>query len=98
MRIAQPSRKSRVKKGDLRCAFCGGTDHVELHHVGGRFHIGWFLVPLCRLHHVRVTAMLRMSGVDMRYTPDKRERIARARKAALAFLWMLQELERGPKR
>lgn len=98
MRIAQPNRKGRVKKANLRCAFCGGANQVELHHVGGRFHIAWFTIPLCRPHHVRVTAMLRSSGVDMRYTHDMLERIARARKAALAFLWMLEELERGPNR
>ena len=74
---------------------CGSSDHVELHHVAGRFHIPWFTLPLCRRHHERVTEAYRLAGVDMRYTPDARERLRQTRQATLVFLWMLEEYERG---
>jgi hypothetical protein len=66
---------------------------VEYHHLGGRNHIAWFTVPLCREHHETVTEALLRAGVDMRYTPDTHERLRRSRKATLVFLWMLDEYE-----
>src|SRR5262245_23120192 len=89
----QPSRRRHVRRKRLHCALCGSTEHVELHHIGGRFHLAWFIVPLCRSHHLRITAMLRAAGVDMRYTSDVQERIRRVRRALLVFQWLIEEWE-----
>lgn len=92
MRVRQPIRAVDAKSRRLRC-LCGSSEKVERHHVGGRQHVAWLTVPLCLNHHARVTAALRHAGVDMRCTPDKRERLRRARRATLVFLWALEELE-----
>ncbi len=73
------------------CVLCGSTRDVELHHVGGRHHIAWFTIPLCRIHHLRVTAALRVAGVNMSFTPDTRERFSRVRMATLVFLSLVEE-------
>jgi hypothetical protein len=94
MKFGQPIRPAKVRSRRLRCAFCGSTDQVERHHLGGRFHVAWCTMPLCLKHHARLTAALRLGTVDMRYTSDKRERLRRARQAAMMFLWMLGEMEK----
>ncbi len=43
-------------------------------------------------HHTRLTAVLGVSGVNMSYMSDKRERLAHVRKAVWVFLWMLEEM------
>jgi hypothetical protein len=91
MKNAAQIRSQCSKHKQLRCELCGSAEDVERHHVGGRHHVAWFTVPLCRTHHVRLTAALRQAGIDMSYTLDKRERLARARKAILLFSWMLEE-------
>jgi hypothetical protein len=88
-----PIRPRSVKK-QFRCALCGSIQDVELHHVGGQNHIAWFTVPLCKKHHDRITAALRQAGVEMRFTPDRQERLSRVRMATLVFLWMLEEIAR----
>jgi len=40
--------------------------------------------------------MLAASGIDMRYTNDKSERLSRVRGAQLIFQWMLLEMENSP--
>jgi hypothetical protein len=87
-------RLQRAKRPKPPCVFCGNTVDTELHHVGGRSHVAWFILPLCRAHHTRVTDALRQSGVNMSYTSDPRERFARARSALLIFFWMLEEVTR----
>lgn len=82
------------RKKQKHCTFCGSTDLVQDHHIGGRFHVAWFTGPLCKRHHSRITAAIRIAGVDMRYTPDLKERVRRARMATYVFLWMLDEFER----
>jgi hypothetical protein len=72
-----------------RICVCGSARNVELHHVGGKNHVVWFLVPLCREHHFQLTLMLQRAGVDMRYTPDKCERMRRTRLATYVFLWFI---------
>jgi hypothetical protein len=84
-------RQLHPKSKELHCVVCGSTDDVERHHVGGRNHVAWFTVPLCRQHHVRLTIAIRHAGVDMRHTTDIRERFARARMANQLFLWTLEE-------
>ena len=74
------------------CVLCGSTKNVERHHIGGRNHIAWATMPLCREHHVRLTAMIHHAGVDMCYTPDPVLRIASALKALSVVQWMLSEM------
>ena len=76
----------RPRVGSFKC-LCGSGKNVELHHVGGRKHVVWFLVQLCREHHVELTLMIQQAGVDMRFTPDSAERMRRARLATYIFLW-----------
>jgi hypothetical protein len=93
----KPTRPVRLAagraSGKLRCAICDSTDHVEKHHVGGRNHVAWFTVPLCRDHHVRLTRYIERAGIDMRYTPDRLTRIRRARQAISMLLWFLDMQE-----
>jgi hypothetical protein len=84
-----PARKSSEL---LRCAICGSTVDVERHHVGGRNHVAWFTMPLCREHHQLVTESIRRAGVDLRHTSDPVERVKRASQATLIFQWMLTEM------
>jgi hypothetical protein len=80
-------RPSKPQK--LRCVICGSTVEVERHHVGGRNHVPRYTNPLCRKHHLRVTAAIRGGGIDMRYTSDKRVRLVRALMATAVFVWTL---------
>jgi hypothetical protein len=73
------------------CVFCGSKTDPERHHVGGRNHEPGFTLVLCRAHHVQLTRELFAAGVDMTYTDDKRERIARALQATTLFQWKLAE-------
>lgn len=88
---ASKPRKRHPKR--LRCAICGSPEHVEFHHLGGKYHVAWMTVPLCRKHHVKLTEQIRVAGIDMGYTPDPHERRIRARQAAIVFLWMLDDAE-----
>ena len=62
--------------------------------MGGRYHIAWFTIALCVKHHICLTEALRLAPVDMRFAPNKRERLRRARQAVMLFLWMLGEMEK----
>jgi hypothetical protein len=84
-------RRSPSKLKKPHCVLCGGTDDVENHHFGGRNHVAWFTTPLCRKDHLRVTVAIRQAGIDMSFTPHKRDRLARARRATYVFLWMLED-------
>ena len=90
----QPTKPVQLRAGrssrKLRCTICESTDHVERHHVGGRNHVVWFTILLCREHHVKLTRYIEAAGVDMRYTPDRLERLRRARKAVYMLLWFLE--------
>jgi hypothetical protein len=77
----------------LRCTICGSTHRVEKHHVGGRNHVVWFTIPLCRDHHARLTRYIEGAGIDMRYTADRLTRIRRARQALCMLLWFLDMQE-----
>jgi len=93
----KPTRPVRLDagraSGELRCTICGSTDQVEKHHVGGRNHVVWFTIPLCRKHHVKLTAYIAAAGVDMRYSPDRPTRFRRARQAICMLLWFLDMQE-----
>ena len=80
------TRRPRSKPKKLRCVVCGTAADVELHHIGGRNHVIWIDPPLmCRMHHSSLTRKLQLAGIDMSFTPDLRERLARARMAAFWF-------------
>jgi hypothetical protein len=85
---ATPDLQSR---GNLQCAKCGSSRNVELHHIGGRNHVAWIRIPLCREHHVMLTIANQRAGIDMRYTSDLAERQRRARQAIYVCLWFLDE-------
>jgi hypothetical protein len=98
MRRCAPIRGPREKGNPcLRCAICVSSENVERHHVGGRFHIAWFTIPLCLNHHQKITAMLRVSEVDMCFTSDSKQRFIRILQAVLIFLWLVLEwyMEQG---
>jgi hypothetical protein len=92
MNVRTETRQRHSKAKRSRCIVCGSNQNVEHHHVGGRYHAVWFKVPLCQKHHVRLTAALWHAGVEMSFTPDVRERLARARRATLVFLWALEDI------
>ena len=93
----QPTKPVQLRagrsSGKLRCTICESTDHVERHHVGGRNHVVWFTILLCREHHVKLTRYIEAAGVDMRYTPDRLERLRRARQAIRMLEWLLDMQE-----
>jgi hypothetical protein len=49
----------------------------------------WFTIPLCRNHHVKLTAYIAAADIDMRYSPDRATRFRRARQATGMLLWFL---------
>lgn len=73
------------------CVICGSNHEVEQNHGGGRNHVAWFTMPLCRKHHDQFHALLRSAGVDLTYTTDPRERLLRGLKAISIAQWMLYE-------
>jgi hypothetical protein len=81
---------SKAARAVARCVFCVRQD-VEQHHVGGRNHVAWFTMPLCRTHHAQVHALLRSVGVNLEYTSDPQERYRRALQALAIAQWMLLE-------
>jgi len=86
-------------EGAAGCAICGSKD-IERNHVGGRNHIAWFTMPLCRTkHHPQFHALAKAAGINFEYTADPRERLIRAQKATMIFQWMIieaqQELNSG---
>jgi hypothetical protein len=73
------------------CAICGTTRVIQHHHIGGRNHIAWVTVPLCRAHHRRCHLLIEVAGVDLEYTPDPLERLIRASKAISIFQCMIHD-------
>jgi len=89
---ASPHKSARTsRQKGLRCAKCTSARNVELHHIGGRKHVAWLMIPLCQQHHLKLTIAIRRAGIDMRYTSDKAERLRRARKTIYVCLWFLDE-------
>ena len=86
-----PNRSEAPRQRGLRCAKCGSSSRVELHHIGGRKHVAWFTIPLCQEHHVEITTEIRRAGIDMQHTGNKEERLKRARRAIYVCLWFLDE-------
>jgi len=81
---------SGLAKPMARCVICGSNE-VEHHHVGGRNHVAWFTMPVCRNHHTQLHGLLKASGIDLEYTPDSRERLLRALDANALFAWIVRK-------
>jgi hypothetical protein len=62
-----------------------------MHHAGGRQHVAWFTVPLCRRHHERFHILCVQADIDLRWTDDPIERVRRALGAIKILEWMLLE-------
>jgi hypothetical protein len=75
-----------------RCTFCGSTDKVQQHHVGGKAFIGWFTMALCAGCQQVFHARQRGAGIDLRSSPDAKVRLFRAMKMTVLFLWVLLDL------
>ena len=50
-----------------------------------------YKVPLCRKRHQELTDKIRIAGVNMSYTPNKKARIVRALITIMVFVWTLLE-------
>jgi hypothetical protein len=87
----QTARRLARRTEQDRCAICGRKIQIEKHHVAGRNHDPDLTAPLCQACHAQATENLRQGDVDMRYTPDSRERVRRALKATSVFMRMLAE-------
>jgi hypothetical protein len=75
-----------------RCTFCGTTNKMEQHHVGGRNFIGWFTMPLCADCQQVFHARQRGAGIDLRSSPSAKVRLFRAMKMTVLFLWVLLDM------
>jgi hypothetical protein len=75
-----------------RCVFCDRYMD-QWHHVAGRHHCGWFVVPLCIFHHRIVTKAEDAAGIKRNPADNQKERIQRARQQCLVFLWLLDSPE-----
>jgi len=84
---------ARAKAGALRCVICGSSKNVELHHVGGRNHVAWFILALCRAHHAELHGFLLAAGINLEYTPDPLERYLRVQQAFLVAQWVLTKAQ-----
>lgn len=72
------------------CILCGNINGIENHHIGGRNHLAWVTIPLCRKHHRQCHALLENAEVDLNHTADSHERLIRASKAITIFLCLVQ--------
>ena len=81
---------SKTARARARCVICAARD-TEQNHAGGRNHVAWFTMPLCRNHHAQFHGLLRNAGVNLEYTSDAQERCRRALQALAIAQWMLLE-------
>jgi hypothetical protein len=72
------------------CVICGSTREVERHHIGGRRHLAWITVPLCRPHHNLFHLLLERVSVDLTFCADSLERLLRVSRAISVFQCMVQ--------
>lgn len=71
------------------CVICGSDKNVERNHAGGRNHMAWFTTPFCERHHQQFHRLLESVGINLRYTPNKRQRLVIAALALTIALWMV---------
>jgi len=75
-----------------RCNLCGSTHDVTKHHVGGQKFIAWFTMSLCTKCQDIFHARQRAAGIDLRSTPNPYQRLIRALKMTVLFMWMLLDM------
>jgi hypothetical protein len=51
--------------------------------------VAWFTMPFCYKHHTQFHAFLSNAGINLEYTSDPRERLARGLSACLVAQWVL---------
>lgn len=74
-----------------RCGICGNTDRIQMNHLGGKYHVAWFMMAFCTPCHNRFHAMVRQAGILLEFTSNKVERTRRALAAIKIAEWMLLE-------
>ena len=80
-----------------RCAVCGRTGPIEMNHVGGKNHLGWFRMPFCLKCHARFHSMQRQMEINLEFTQDIVERVRRAQAALMIAQYMVNEqLKKSP--
>jgi len=75
-----------------RCNLCGSTHDVTRHHVGGQNFIAWFTMLLCAKCQLIFHARQQTAGIDLRPTPNPFQRLIRALKMTVLFMWMLLDM------
>ena len=85
------SRYKRLLRRYWCCFICGSRKHIQEHHLGGRKHFRYFIIPLCQSHHQEVTIAIQRAGVNPSYTSDKTERQRRAVMHYSVFHWYMCE-------
>jgi hypothetical protein len=75
-----------------RCNLCGSTHDVTQHHVGGQNFIAWFTMSLCAKCQDIFHARQRAAGIDLRSTPNPYQRLIRALKMTVLFMWLLLDM------
>jgi hypothetical protein len=80
---------SRTSRAKLHCVICGASKKAHLHHGGGRRHVPWFLLPLCKTDHDLLHELARQLRIDFKYTADPVERRRRALSALTLCQWMI---------
>jgi hypothetical protein len=83
--------KARTKRAPKVCVICGRPRFIERNHPGGQNHISWFTMLFCKEHHDYFHELLRIVGVDLRYTPNELERLNRASQAIIVCQCMIAE-------
>jgi hypothetical protein len=81
--------KPRGKANRVGCVICGSRRNLQWHHIGGKKHLAWVMMPLCGDHHEQCHRL--MKSVDLQYTSDTVERLIRASIAITIFLCIVQE-------
>ena len=76
--------KPRGKSNRAGCVICGSHRNLQWHHIGGKRHLVWVMMPLCRAHHEQFHRLIK--GVDLQYTSDPVKRLIRASIAINIFL------------
>jgi hypothetical protein len=81
--------KPRGKSKRAGCVICGSHRNLQWHHIGGKKHLAWVMMPLCHPHHAQCHRLIK--GIDLQYTSDPVERLIRASIAISIFLCIVQE-------
>jgi hypothetical protein len=83
--------KARGQAQRVGCAICASRRNLQWHHIGGRKHLAWVMMPLCQPHHRQCHALMKRAGINPEYTSDPVERLIRASIAISILLCMVQE-------